>query len=108
VKIGLDKELERSSVRKIRAGKGKTRGRKYKTRKGPLIVVSDKCELQKSAKNIPGVDITTIRSINAELLAPGCVPGRLTIFTDKAIERLDKEKLFTGIKIAKKTKEDKK
>ena len=100
--------MERSSVKKIRAGRGKTRGRKYKTKKGPLIVVADKCALQKSAKNIPGVDITTISSVNAELLAPGYVPGRLTIFTDKAIEKLDKEKLFTGIKIAKKAKEDKK
>jgi len=107
-KIGLDKELERASVKKIRAGKGKTRGRKYKTKKGPLLVVSKKCELQKSAKNIPGIDISTVESLNAELLAPGCKPGRLTVFTDKAIERLDKEKLFTGIKLEKKTKGDKK
>jgi len=106
--MGLEKELERSSVKKIRPGKGKHRGRKYVKRKGPLILVADKCELQKAAKNIPGVDISTINSVNAELLAPGADIGRLTIFTDKAIERLAKEKLFTGIKIKKEVKEVKK
>ena len=101
LKIGLEKELERASVKKIRSGKGKRRGRKYKARKGPLILVSGKCEIQKSAKNIPGIDVSVIDSVNAELLAPGSEPGRLTIFTDKAIERLEKEKLFTGIKMEK-------
>jgi len=102
IKLGLEKELERASVKKIRPGKGKSRGRKYKTRKGPLIVVSAKCELQRSANNIPGIDISVVNSLNAELLAPGSEPGRLTIFTDKAIDRLEKEKLFTGIKVEKK------
>ena len=101
IKIGLEKELERTSIKRIRSGKGKSRGRKYKIRKGPLIVVSGKCELQKAAKNIPGIDISIVDSINVELLAPGSEPGRLTIFTDKAINRLEKEKLFTGIKIEK-------
>lgn len=102
ISLGLGKELERSSVKKIRAGRGKSRGRKYKARKGPLIVVSRKCELQKSAKNIPGIDVSIIDSLNAELLAPGAELGRLTVFTDKAIERLAKEKLFTGTKIIEK------
>lgn len=102
ISLGLDRELERSSVKKIRPGKGRMRGRKYKTRKGPLIVVSKICSLQQSAKNIPGIDVALVESLNAELLAPGYEPGRLTIFTDKAIERLDKEKLFTGIKVEEK------
>jgi len=93
-KIGLEAELERASQKKIRAGKGKMRGRKYKKKKGPLIVVSERCSLQRSALNIPGVDIINVKSLNAELLAPGCAPGRLTIWTDKAIERMAKENLF--------------
>lgn len=92
--IGATADLERADVRKIRAGKGKLRNRKYKTRTGPLLVVSDKCELLKSARNIPGVEIIEIKNINAELLAPGCNPGRLTLYTDAAIEKLKKEKLF--------------
>lgn len=101
ISLGLEKEIRRASVKKIRAGKGKDRGRRYRKRKGPLIVVSGKCDLQNSAKNIPGIDLSTVDSLNAELLAPGTKPGRLTIFTDKAIALLEKEKLFTGIEVEK-------
>lgn len=94
-KLGLKEEIQRCSQKKIRAGKGKARGRKYKKKKGPLLVVSNNCNLQKSAKNISGVDIAVIDKINAELLAPGADYGRLTIFTENALKRLEQEKLFT-------------
>jgi len=90
----LNEELKRSSIKKIRAGKGTRRGRKYRKKKGPLIVVSKKCPLINSAKNIPGIDICTINLLNANLLAPGTEPGRLTIFTEDSIEKLKKEELF--------------
>ncbi len=93
-KLGLEKELERVSERKIRAGKGKSRGRKYKTKKGPLIVVSSDCLLLKSARNIPGIDIVKVNQLNAEVLAPGALPGRLTLFTNKAIEVIEKGGLY--------------
>ena len=70
------------------------RGRRYKTKKGPLLIVSGKCKLQSSAKNIPGIDVAEVRSINANILAPGAKPGRLTIFTESAIKELEKNKLF--------------
>jgi large subunit ribosomal protein L4e len=93
-KIGLKDELIRSSVRKVRAGKGKSRGRKYNKRVGPLFVVSKVCKLMKSASNMPGVDIVEVKNVNAELLAPGTVPGRLTIWSEAAVEKLGKDKLF--------------
>ncbi|MBW3004746.1 50S ribosomal protein L4 [Candidatus Woesearchaeota archaeon] len=93
-KLGLDKDLARAAKKKVRAGRGKARGRKYKKSKGALIVVSGKCKLLKAAENIPGIDIIEIKNLNAELLAPGAQPGRLTLFTDSAIETLEKEKLF--------------
>ena len=92
--IGLKDELIRSSKKTIRAGKGKTRGRKYIKRKGPLIVVADECKLLMSANNIAGIDVVKVNELNTELLAPGSDIGRLTLFTQKAIERLEKEKLF--------------
>ncbi len=92
--LGFEKELERSDSKKIRAGKGKARGRKYKRKKGLLIVVSGPCNLLRSANNIPGVDITTAKKLNTKLLAPGADPGRITLFTDKALEIIEKEKLF--------------
>ena len=92
-KIGLKNELKRASEKKVRAGKGTMRGRKYKRKIGPLIVVSDKCKLE-NCKNIPGVEVVKIKNINAELLAPGTKPGRLVIFTKSAIEKLSEKKLF--------------
>lgn len=94
VKLGLEQELERSSRKKIRPGKGKTRGRKYRTAKGPLIVVGADCKLLKAAKNLGGVDIVNVTKLNASVLAPGAVPGRLTLFTASAIDKMAKEKLF--------------
>lgn len=94
-KLGFDAELERVSGRTIRAGKGKLRGRRYKAKRGPLVVVSrEDCSLMKAARNIPGVEVASVNRLNASLLAPGTAPGRLTLFTQAAIERLGKEKLF--------------
>ncbi len=92
--IGLQNEIDRTKEKKIRSGKGKSRGRRYITKTGPLLVVSKKCELLKSARNIPGISIVEVDKINAEMLAPAANPARLTIFTEHAIDRLGKEKLF--------------
>ncbi|HLC57090.1 MAG TPA: 50S ribosomal protein L4 [Candidatus Nanoarchaeia archaeon] len=92
--LGFEQELTKSSRKIIRPGKGKTRGRKYRKKSGPLIIVSSTCSLSKAAKNIPGIDIAVIDSLNPELLAPGTHPGRLTLYTDKAVARLSKEALY--------------
>ncbi|MBU1203631.1 MAG: 50S ribosomal protein L4 [Nanoarchaeota archaeon] len=92
----LEKELERNKKKKIRAGKGKLRGRKYTRKRGMLMVISSKCKLSSSAQNIPGVEVTEVRNLNTELLAPGTHAGRLTIYTDKAIEEIKSKALFTN------------
>ena len=93
--IGLAEELIRSSKKKVRSGKGKMRGRKYKKVKGPLVIVSEyKLPLIKAARNIPGVDIVNVKDINAEVLAPGTHFGRLTIFSEAALEKIEKDDLF--------------
>src|SRR5574341_1268710 len=79
--LGLEAELARGAVKHVRAGMGKMRGRRYKKATGPLVVVSGNCKAMKAAKNVPGVDVVEISRINAELLAPGTHPGRLTLFT---------------------------
>ena len=93
-RLGLQSELLRTNTKTIRAGKGKSRGRKYKKKVGPLVVCSAQCKLIKAAQNIAGVDVIPVNKLNAELLAPGGDPGRLTLFTDKAIEKMEKEALF--------------
>jgi large subunit ribosomal protein L4e len=73
---------------KVRAGKGKSRGRKMKRAVGPLIVVDENKGIADAARNIPGLDVTTVADLNVEMLAPGTHPGRLTVWTSSAIERL--------------------
>ena len=93
-KMGLNEEIHRIDNKHIRAGKGKSRGRKYKSSKGPLIVVSKNSGLGKAVANIPGIDIVEVKNLNAELLAPGGRPGRLTLWTSAAISALEKEGMF--------------
>ncbi len=90
-KLGIAQELER--VRKgirIRAGKGKMRGRRYKVPVGPLIVSHDVKKLLSAARNIPGVDVVDPTLVSVIHLAPGGHPGRLTIFTESSISLLNK------------------
>lgn len=75
--------------RKVRAGKGKMRGRKMKQAVGPLIVIAKNDGIAEAARNLPGVQVTTVDALNAELLAPGTHPGRLTIWVNSAFEKLN-------------------
>jgi len=79
---------------KVRAGKGKMRGRKMKQAVGPLLVIAEDEGIVNAACNLPGVDVVSVDSLNVELLAPGTHPGRLTVWTNSAFERVDK--LFGG------------
>ena len=65
------------------------RGRRYKTPKSILVVVSDTKTVRSSLKNLPGIDVATPESLNTELLAPGGDPGRLTVFSEAAIKTLE-------------------
>lgn len=76
--------------RKVRAGKGKRRGRKIKQAVGPLIVIAENRGIMEAARNIPGVDVVTVNNLNVEFLAPGTHPGRFAIWTSGAVERLNK------------------
>ncbi|MEM3690558.1 MAG: 50S ribosomal protein L4, partial [Candidatus Micrarchaeia archaeon] len=73
--LGLEEEMKRNSKVRIRAGRGKSRGRRFVRNRGILIVVSKECPLIKAAENLP-LDVKRVDEINAEDLAPGGVPGR--------------------------------
>jgi len=90
--IGLKTELARVEKKKVRAGKGKMRGRRYKRKIGPLIVVAKDEGIGKAAKNIPGVNVSRVENLSVEYLAPGAVAGRLAIFSKEAIKKLKKGK----------------
>nr|AOZ56154.1 ribosomal protein L4 [uncultured korarchaeote] len=89
-KLGLSEELKRCKDRwgKIRAGRGKMRGRKRQRAKGPLIIVSKDDGIVKAARNIPGVDVKLVDLLSVKDLCPGGVPGRLTIWSETAIREI--------------------
>lgn len=90
IHLGVFSDIYRvKESRKIRAGKGKYRGRKIKQAVGPLIVVAENKGIMEAARNIPGVEVVTVNNLNAEILAPGTHPGRLTIWTNSAIGKLN-------------------
>ena len=89
--LGIMEDIARvRNSRNIRAGKGKHRGRKMKQAVVPLIVVINGKGLANAACNVPGVQVTSVANLNTEMLAPGTHPGRLTLWTNSALESLDK------------------
>jgi large subunit ribosomal protein L4e len=91
LRLGLLLDVYRvRDSRNTRAGKGKRRGRRMKQAVGPLIVIGQNKGLAEAANNIPGLDVSIVNNLNAEMLAPGTHPGRLTLWTSSAVERLDK------------------
>jgi large subunit ribosomal protein L4e len=84
--IGLHADIERAEERTVRAGQGTTRGRKYRRPSSILFVTGG--EISKAARNLAGADVTTGREVNAEDLAPGTHPGRLTVWTEAALEEV--------------------
>ena len=66
--------------KKVRSGKGKRRGRKYKKSAGALLIMGDKEECKSSI-----VEARKAKNLGIEDLWP---LGRLTVYTEKAIEDL--------------------
>jgi large subunit ribosomal protein L4e len=93
ISLGLEQELERAAEKNVRAGKGKMRGRKYRQKKGPLVIASKECAVVNAAKNIPGVDAARVDGLDVELLAPGAHGGRLVVITKAALEKLAEGKI---------------
>jgi large subunit ribosomal protein L4e len=87
VELGSDIErVDRGIKRKT--GKSRLRGRVYRTGVGPLIVITNDRGVGKAAGGIPGVKVTRVDSLSVLDLAPGGVPGRLTLWTESALGTL--------------------
>lgn len=75
--------------KKLRAGKGKARGRRHRMRRGPLIVYNEDHGIVQAFRNVPGVETCDVRSLNLLQLAPGGHLGRFVIWTEGAFAMLD-------------------
>src|SRR3989442_7083137 len=87
--LGLMPDVERAKDgRHIRAGRGKMRGRRYRQPRSVLVVVKEARTVRRLLGNLPGVEVISPAALNAEVLAPGGDPGRLTVFSEGALEVL--------------------
>jgi len=89
--FGLEREMERVKERKVRSGKGTKRGRKYKGKRGLVIIVSEYGGIEKAAGSLPGIDVVKASELKVGHLAPGGRPGRLAIWSEAALEQIEKE-----------------
>merc|ERR1712137_860232 len=75
--------------RKIRAGKGKRRNRRYVQHVGPLVVCDESGPLTRAFRNLPGVELCQVSRLNLLRLAPGGHLGRFIVWTEGAFNQLD-------------------
>lgn len=89
--VGAQAELVKVlKSKKLRAGKGKYRNRRFTQRRGPLVVYSEDNGIVKAFRNVPGVETANVASLNLLQLAPGAHLGRFVIWTESAFANLDK------------------
>ncbi len=92
--VGATADVEKvQASKKIRAGKGKMRqNRRYVKRRGPLVIHDSDAtaNLSKALRNIEGVDLCHVDRLNLLALAPGGRVGRFIIWTQPALEKLEK------------------
>ena len=72
-KLELSNDLERAKKKRVRS---------------VLIITNEDGDITRASRNIPGVDIVRLDDLNVELLAPGTHAGRLTLWTQSAVEKL--------------------
>jgi len=88
--VGANDDVEKSKAsRAIRSGKGKMRNRRYVQRRGPLVVYGEDNGIKKAFRNISGVELCDVNSLNLLQLAPGGHLGRFVVFTENALSKLD-------------------
>jgi len=75
--------------RRMRAGRGKMRNRRYVQKRGPLIVYDNDEGITLAFRNIPGVTLLPVDKLNLLKLAPGGHVGRFCIWTASAFAKLD-------------------
>lgn len=84
-------DVEKAAAsKKLRAGKGKMRNRRWRMRRGPLVVYDKDEGIVKAFRNVPGVELCPVSALNLLQLAPGGHLGRFILWTSSAFAQLDK------------------
>lgn len=89
-RFGAYADVEKCAAsKKLKRGVGKTRNRRYSMRRGPLVIYANSEGIDKGFRNLSGVEVTSVDSLNLLDLAPGGHLGRFCIWTKGAFEKLD-------------------
>ena len=67
----------------VRAGKGKSRGRKYKSNAGLVFVIGSDEKMKRK-----GIDVVRVNGLLIKDLAPNALAGRLTCYTENAVKEI--------------------
>merc|ERR1719350_2010121 len=87
--LGCGEEMQRVlDSKKVRAGKGKMRNRRYTMRRGPLVIYNEDNGIVRAMRNIPGIETACVTRLNLLKLAPGGNFGRFIIWTQGAFKKL--------------------
>ena len=88
VTVGADKDLERVSNRKKKVTSSLSK--RARSGVGPLLVVSKNSKLRDIAKSVEGLTVAISSNLSVLDLAPGSIPGRLTIWTKDSLDGISK------------------
>merc|ERR1712121_89248 len=75
--------------KQIRTGKGKMRNRRFRMRRGPLIIYNEDHGIKQAFRNLPGVELISVDRLNLLKLAPGGHLGRFCVWSQSAFSKLD-------------------
>jgi len=87
LKLWGDVERSHDGVHLRASGRARRRGRVRRTPRSVLVVTSAPGQARGFA-NLSGVDVVPVPRLGTEDLAPGGVPGRLTVYSKAAVESL--------------------
>lgn len=94
--LGISADLDKSHDPKLRKGlRRSSNSRRF--RHSVLIVSKTDSAINKAGRNIPGVDVCSIKELTVAKLAPGALP-RLSIWTEGAINEVEKAVTDEAIK----------
>lgn len=84
--IGEDLERSRNGKR-MRSGVGRRKKKVIYPKSALFVALGEKA--LRAARNIPGVDAAKPEELNVRLLAPGAKPGRLAVYTESALKKIE-------------------
>ena len=90
-KINAYDDVEKAiASRRLRGTKGKMRNRRWRMKRGPLVIYKNDNGITRAFRNVPSVSLMSTDHMNLLKLAPGGHVGRLVIWSQDAFQDLNK------------------